>query len=173
MNAIFLIGYMGSGKSTTGKILANQLGCSFIDLDSFIEEIEQKSIPDIFSLFGEETFRLIEHNALKKLIKQNGNAVIACGGGTPCFHDNISLMNNAGLTIYIKLSPETLQNRLLVAKEKRPLIENKSSDALLIFIKEQLAGRSAFYAMAETTIDAENMNATEVAQLINKKIERG
>ena len=86
MNAIFLIGYMGSGKSTTGKILANQLGCSFIDLDSFIEEIEQKSIPDIFSLFGEETFRLIEHNALKKLIKQNGNAVIACGGGTPCFH---------------------------------------------------------------------------------------
>ena len=132
MKAIFLMGYMGSGKSTTGKKLAKLLDYSFIDLDNYIEEEQGKSIPAIFSEQGEEAFRLIEKDALNTL-RVKENIVISCGGGTPCFHNNISVMNQAGTTVYIKLSPEMLQSRLLVAKEKRPLIENKNAEELLSF----------------------------------------
>ena len=132
MSKIFLTGYMGSGKSSTGKLLASQLDYNFIDLDKFIEKEYKMTIPEIFSSKGEKEFRAMEHNCLKKVVEKE-NTVVACGGGTPCYYGNMELMNNNGTTVYLKMSVDTLVNRLLHAKDKRPLILNKTEKELKEF----------------------------------------
>jgi shikimate kinase len=119
MSKIFIVGYMGSGKSTAGKKLASKLGFEFIDLDHYIENEFGQTVPEIFKTKGENEFRAMEHNALKKLVLKE-NVVISCGGGTPCYYGNMELMNNHGTTIYLKMSAETLAHRLLNAKDNRP-----------------------------------------------------
>ncbi|GBU06839.1 shikimate kinase I [Bacteroidales bacterium] len=154
---IFLIGYMGSGKTTVGKLLASNLNLEFIDLDGFIEGRYRKKIAQIFEEKGESGFRLIEHNALKE-VSSLENIILATGGGTPCFYNNLEIMNKSGLTIYLKFSTEELSNRLFRCTH-RPLIQNKSLAELKIFIAQNIQQRTSFYEGAQEILDAEEMLA--------------
>ncbi|MDD3910421.1 MAG: shikimate kinase, partial [Proteiniphilum sp.] len=140
MNRIFIIGYMGSGKTTVGKRLARSLSLSFIDLDAFIENKYRKSVSDIFTEKGEEQFRKIENRALIEVANIE-DVVISTGGGTPCFFDNMDVMNKAGTTVYIQADPEELAARLLASKTVRPLIAGKPREEIIPFITEHLAQR--------------------------------
>jgi shikimate kinase len=152
MNRIFLIGYMGCGKTTLGKRLAAALGFAFIDLDGFIEEKYHKSVADIFAEMGQDKFREMEKNALSE-VAEFENTVIATGGGAPCFFDNIDTMNGAGLSVYIKLSPEQLATRLENSRAgKRPLIAGKSGEELRSFITDGLLQREKFYLQARLIV---------------------
>ncbi len=125
MNRIFLIGYMGSGKTTVGQLLAEKLGYTFLDMDTYIEGKMFKSVSQIFAELGEEQFRLLEQRSLHE-IGEIENVVIATGGGAPCFYDNMEYMNRMGTTIYLKLSPVELSERLETFRtNKRPLLANR------------------------------------------------
>ncbi len=169
MSKIFLTGYMGSGKSSTGKLLASQLDYNFIDLDKFIEKEYKMTIPEIFSSKGEKEFRAMEHNCLKKVVEKE-NTVVACGGGTPCYYGNIELMNNNGTTVYLKMSVDTLVNRLLHAKDKRPLILNKTEKELKEFVNRQLEKREDIYHKAQYIVKAKELNVQELADFIKEQI---
>jgi shikimate kinase len=163
---IFLTGYMGSGKSTAGKKLASKLNFEFIDLDKFIESECGQTISEIFDEKGENEFRAMEHNALKKLITKD-NLVIACGGGTPCYYGNMELMNNNGITIYLKMSAESLASRLLHAKGIRPLIENKTEPELRDYITEHLEKREDIYHQAQYIVKGKNLDVDELVDFVS------
>jgi shikimate kinase len=163
---IFLTGYMGSGKSTAGKKLATKLNFEFIDLDKFIESECGQTISEIFDTKGENEFRALEHNALKKLITKD-NLVVACGGGTPCYYGNMELMNNNGITIYLKMSAETLASRLVNAKGKRPLLENKTESELKDYITEHLEKREDIYHQAQYIVKGKNLNVDELVEFVS------
>lgn len=151
MTRIFLIGYMGSGKTTIGKLLSKQLGFTFLDMDAYIEEKYFKTISQIFEAYGETYFREIERKCLHEVALFE-NTVIATGGGTPCFFDNMDVMNATGTTVYLKYSPEELATRLSSATNKRPLIAQKQGDELLEFISKTLLTREVFYNKAQHLI---------------------
>ncbi len=169
MAKFFITGYMGSGKSTAGKKLSTKLGYEFIDLDKFIEEEYQQTIPEIFSTKGEKEFRAMEHNALKKLIDKD-NLVVACGGGTPCYYNNMELMNNHGNTVYLKMSADSLVHRLMDAKDKRPLVANKSEAELRVFVNRQLEKREDFYHQAQYTVKGKDLDIDELVQFVKDKV---
>lgn len=148
MNRIFLIGYMGVGKTTLGKELATKLGFQFIDLDHYIQGRYQKTINEIFAESGEAKFREIEHKLLGE-VAEFENTVISTGGGTPCFFNNMEVMRNSGTVVYLKTNPYILVKRLFAGKEKRPLIKDKNEDELLDFIVENIAKREPFYSQAQ------------------------
>lgn len=152
MKRIFLIGFMGSGKTTLGKALSRQLGIDFIDLDLYIEARYHKTIREIFAESGEERFRQIEKSLLHE-VADFENVIIAAGGGTPCFFDNIDYMNSRGPVVYLKATPEVLRNHLLMGKTERPLIKGKTPSELAAFITAQLEQREPFYAKAAYTFD--------------------
>jgi shikimate kinase len=154
---IFLIGFMGSGKTTLGRKLANRLGVAFMDLDHILEAQEGMTIAEYFSRFGEDAFRKRESEVLKQT-NYPENAVVSTGGGLPCFFDNIEWMNASGKTIYIRLSPKSLAGRLENEKDKRPLLREKHGEALVDFITKKLAEREKFYSQA--TIIAEGLSLT-------------
>jgi shikimate kinase len=164
---IFLIGFMGSGKSTAGRRLASQLNWSFIDLDEIIEKMEGMKIPDIFSLKGEPYFRKLETKALKDL-RSETDTVISTGGGTPCFGDNMDFMLNSGLTIYLKMTPAGLRRRLVRSSEGRPLLKNIDRKDLRVYIAGKLAEREKWYSRAEITID--NLNSSDLLSLVKNRI---
>lgn len=169
MAKFFLTGYMGSGKTTIGKKLASKLGYEFVDLDHFIESEYKMTIPEIFADKGENEFRAMEHNALKKIIERD-NLVIACGGGTPCYYDNMQLMNNNGVTVYLKMSADALVSRLANAKEKRPLIANKTPDELRKFVTRQLEKREDFYHKAQYTVKGKDLDVEELATFVKQQV---
>ena len=154
---VFLIGFMGCGKSTLGRYLARSLGWEFIDLDHYFEEKFRTTIPLFFKEFGEQGFRDAEHSALHDM-KDVKKAVVAAGGGTPCFFDNMDFMNMHGITVYMKLTPEILAKRLAESKTVRPLVHEKKGDELIAYIKEKLASREPFYNKAQIIVDAEAIN---------------
>jgi shikimate kinase len=152
MNRIFLIGYMGSGKTTVGQILATKLGYSFIDIDKYIEEKLFKSVHQIFVDLGEQKFRLLEQQSLHE-IADFDKIIISTGGGTPCFFDNMKFINDHGISIYLKLSPEALADRLEESHaNKRPLLKGKKGEELLLFIREGLKIREPFYSQAAFSV---------------------
>jgi shikimate kinase len=152
---IFLIGYMGSGKSTIGKQLAPMLDLEFIDLDRYIENRWFRPIPQIFKEDGEEGFRKIEQKALTE-VSEFENVVIATGGGAPCFFNNMELMNETGTTVYLAPDNNTLTERLLQSKSERPLIKGKSKEELRSFITETIKLRELFYNKSKIIIRANN-----------------
>ena len=154
---IFLIGFMGCGKSTLGRHLAKALGWKFIDLDSYLEEKFKTTVPLFFKEFGEDGFRDAERSVLHDL-KNTTRAVIATGGGVPCFFDNMEFMNQHGVTIYMKVSPSTLAQRVSNSKEVRPLIQGKTGDELIMYINEKLNIREPFYNRAGIIVDAEALD---------------
>lgn len=166
---IYLIGYMGCGKSTMGRQLAQRLNHCFIDLDKYIEERNFRTIPTIFAEEGEEGFRLCEKKALEE-IADFENLVVASGGGAPCFFDNMELMNRTGVTIYIAPPTEILVERLQKSKTERPLIKGKSPEELARFIDENLEKRAPFYEKASIIIrDQHNLEVEHILQLLEKK----
>ena len=157
MKSIIIIGYMGAGKTTVGKALAKELGVMFYDLDWYIESRMRKTVKQIFDEIGEEGFRKIERNMLHE-VAEFENVVVSCGGGTPCFFDNMVYMNKLGETIYLKASPETLHTHLKMGKGVRPLLLNKTPEEVEIFIREQLKLREPFYNKAKHIIDINVMD---------------
>ena len=164
---IFLIGFMGSGKSSIGRELANKLGMHFIDLDEFIECKTQKKITDIFDEDGEEKFRRIEHECLEE-VSLKENSLISTGGGTPCYHNNMELINKSGISIYIKLNSGILTSRLFLDKGKRPLIKRfGDKKELLLFIENILAEREPFYLKSTFVIDGKNINTKKIIEILD------
>lgn len=157
---VFLIGYMGSGKTTVGKKLAKSLDLSFIDLDAFIESKHRKTIAEIFTEKGEDEFRKIERKALND-VAQIEEVIISTGGGAPCFFDNMDLMNKTGTTVYIKAEPEELAARLLASKTVRPIIAGKSKTELIPFITKHLAARERYYMEAKIIYHTDKMITKE------------
>jgi len=148
---IYLIGYMGSGKSTVGKGLAHALNLQFIDLDTYIEERNLKTIPEIFASEGEDGFRKAERKALHE-VSEFENIVIATGGGAPCFFDNMDHIKKTGTSLYLEGSPRILAERLMNSKTERPLIKGKTEEELIAFIDETLAKRNNWYKRADVTM---------------------
>ncbi|KAF0197875.1 MAG: shikimate kinase [Bacteroidetes bacterium] len=164
---VFLVGYMGSGKTTTGKKLARSIGYFFFDLDEEIEKLTGKTLPQIFSAEGEDAFRLLEHSVLVSLSNRK-NIVVATGGGAPCYYNNMELMKKAGVTVYFKMSPESLAKRLLVARVKRPLIEGIPAMELPSFIAGHLSKREDFYNTAHITIKGENLDLEHLTHAVRE-----
>lgn len=167
MRKIILIGYMASGKTTIGKIVAEKLGVSPVDLDSLIEKETQLSIENIFSEKGEIYFRKMEHVLFKKLFQSKESMIISTGGGTPCYADNHLFLNEEGVvSIYLKASIDLLYERLLTEKSNRPLVANKSEEELKEFIAKQLFERSYYYNQATFTISIDGKNREDIASEI-------
>lgn len=162
---IFLLGFMGSGKSSMGQAIANELGLRFIDLDKAIESKFGKDIPSIFATDGENHFRDLEKQTLNELLDQD-DYVMACGGGTPCFFDNMDKMNEAGVTIYLKLSTDTLAERLATETEQRPLLQGKQGHELWTFVHENLTEREPDYIRAKYKVKAKDLKPSELVEFI-------
>ena len=169
MKRIILIGYMGAGKTTVGRALAKELGLEFYDLDWYIENRRRKKIPQIFDEEGEEGFRRIEYNMLHE-VAEFENIVLSCGGGTPCFFDNIDYMNQQAQVVYLHCSPEVLHGHLLMGKTERPLLKGKTPDELISFIKEQLVVREPFYNKARYKLDVSLMDNYEKIRITVAKL---
>jgi shikimate kinase len=166
---IFLLGFMGSGKSTAGKKLASHLKWSFIDLDEKIEKMAGMKIPDIFSRKGESFFRKLESEALKGMSSET-NTVISTGGGTPCFGDNMDFMLSTGLTIYLKMTPARLKKRLAKSTEERPLLKDIDNTELQEYITGKLTEREKWYSRAEIIVDGFNIGLLDLYSLVKKRI---
>ena len=160
MQRIFLIGYMGAGKTTLGKALAKTMNLQFIDLDDFIVARYHKTIKEIFAQEGEDGFRKIERRALEEVATYE-DVIISLGGGTPCFFDNMELVRQSGRSIYLKPTEEVLLERLIIGKHKRPLLADKSDDEILAFIREQLKWREPYYLKAEMVFNASHLENKE------------
>ena len=162
---IFLIGFMGSGKSTLGAQLARHMNYQFVDMDHLIEETAEMSLPEIFSEHGEEVFRKWEHDILLEVCRRE-KLVISTGGGAPCHSKIMDLMNANGTTIYLKLTPEALRDRLIQSKTERPLIKGKSEPELLEFITGLLEQREKFYEQATYSVNGISLRSEELAKLL-------
>ena len=156
----FLIGYMGSGKTTVGKRLAKKLNLQFIDMDLFIENRYHKTISALFEEKGEAGFREIERNALHEVIDFE-NVVISTGGGVPCFFDNMEVMNQAGTTIYLKVSVKELVKRLRTGKQQRPLLKEKNQEEMTDFIAVNIEKREKFYNKANFIFETDDVFSSE------------
>jgi len=164
---IFLIGMMGSGKSSIGKPLAKIFENKFIDTDIEIEHKYQKKVNQLFLEEGEDSFRNKEKQLLSE-IKIHDNLVIATGGGFPCFNDNIDIMNELGITVYLKAAPAFLASRLKSKKQERPLIASLNDEELVNYLDQLLHEREKFYNKAKLHIEAKNLKAQELAELLMK-----
>ncbi len=165
MKRIFLIGYMGAGKTTVGKDLAGKMGLSFVDLDHYIENRYHKTVGQLFQEKGEDGFREIERKMLHEVATFE-NILISTGGGAPCFFDNMEFMNRVGRTVYLKVSVNELGNRLDACKHTRPVLQGKSGEELRAFIGESLLRREPHYTRASIVFDAEKMlTETDVANI--------
>ena len=168
MTRIFLIGYMGAGKTTLGKAFARAMGLTFIDLDWYIEERFHKTIRQLFTERGEDGFRDLEQRMLHEA-SEFEDVVISVGGGTPCFFDNMEYMNAAGETVFLDVDIKVLFRRLKVAKQQRPLLDGKTDEELMLFIQEALQARLPFYTKAKHVFNGELL---EDRHQIQQSVER-
>ncbi|MFM2269282.1 MAG: shikimate kinase [Bacteroidota bacterium] len=171
---IFLIGFMGSGKSFLGRAMASEWAIPFVDLDHFIENTGggHFSIAKIFETHGEAFFRTLEAQQLEKIINDFKTILLATGGGTPCFHENMALMNQQGITIYLRTPPDLLVERLLQTSEldKRPLLRHKNQAALLDFVLQKLNERQSFYESAQIIIDQKDNDLEKTITAIETEL---
>lgn len=157
---IYLIGYMASGKTTFGTALSETTGLPFIDLDQYIEEKQGITIRQIFELHGEAEFRRIEREALRETAGMT-DAIIACGGGTPCYFDNIDFMKEHGTVIWMQATDECLLRRLAISRDKRPLTAGKSDDEIRELIASHLSKRLPHYSKAHIVWDGDTLENLE------------
>ncbi len=169
MKRIILIGYMGAGKTTIGKALSKELGITFYDLDWYIETRMHKTVAQIFAEKGEEGFRTMEHNMLHE-VAEFEDVIISCGGGTPCFFDNMDYLNQQGDVVYLKATPEVLYKHLLMAKVERPLLAGKTPDELIEYITSHLQQRAPFYEKARYTLDVSVLDNYDKIQVSVERI---
>ena len=163
MKPIFLIGYMGCGKSTMGRAVSALTGVPFIDLDNYIEQRFHLTVKEIFAQRGEDGFRDVERRMLQE-VADFEDVIVACGGGTPCFFDNMEYMNTHGTTVFLNTPIDRLHSRLMRGRHKRPLIADKDDEDLMTFIKEALAKRMDHYSKAQISFSSERLeNKSEIA----------
>src|SRR5688572_635272 len=155
---IFLIGFMGCGKTHWGRQMSQKLQVPFFDLDQMIEERESKSITEIFAELGEEYFRMIEKDVLYIVTESHDSFVMACGGGAPCFFNNIDYMKSRGTTVWINCSTDCLYNRLVREKAKRPLIQNIPDSELKSYIVKKYSDRKIFYQQADVILPLDDLS---------------
>lgn len=168
---VFLCGMMGSGKTSLGKKIASKLHWDFIDLDHFIEQQEHKSVSEIFKLFGEAHFRNIETQSLEKIILNQKNVIVALGGGTPCYNNNMELINTNGLSIFLNVDINKIANRLLNAKNTRPLIaELDSYLKIKEFISTKMDERISFYNQCKIVLEDNNISDDSLINSIHHYI---
>jgi len=160
---IFLIGFMGSGKTTIGKRLAERIGFDFVDTDHFIEMQQGLSVTEIFARHGEPAFREMERNVLSEMLNLD-YAVVSTGGGMPCHGNNMDVMLSGGKVVYLKTSPQALARRLLRSHTERPLIKGKSETELQQYITTKLTEREPFYNRAHIIMETENISIEELLQ---------
>ena len=171
MKKIFLIGYMGCGKSSLGRKLAKVANMEFMDMDSIIEQREGASISDIFYYQGEEYFRRAERCAIEDVVRNDGGSIVATGGGLPAWGDNMEWMTSQGVTIYLKRSAENILSRLTAyGREKRPMFRGKSDEELILFMREQMALREPYYMSADIVVDCSVMSDADAVEYIVKKL---
>lgn len=163
---IYLIGFMGCGKTHWGRELSQKLQIPFFDLDSAIEEKEEKSVVDIFAELGEEYFRMLEKDVLYLLTESHESFVMACGGGTPCFFNNIDYMKSRGTTVWLNSSIDCLYNRLIKEKEKRPLVRSIPDDQLKGYIIKKYSDRKIFYQQAAVILSEDNVTLDQLIEKI-------
>jgi len=166
---IFLAGFPGCGKSFLGKAAAEQLSIPFFDTDAMIAAEMGSSVQEIFKLKGEDFFRKKESEVLRSFDSKR-KGLIALGGGTPCFHENMEWMNENGITIYLEASAAFLYHRLVREKKERPLISQLTDIDLMIYITETLVTRSPFYKQAKITINAETCTAAKLVAGLRKQV---
>ncbi len=163
MQKVVLVGYMGSGKSIIGKLLSEKTELTFLDLDEIIEQIENCTIKSIFETKGEIYFRKIEQSIFKELIQNKNSFILSLGGGTPCYANNHELLKNEDvISIYLKASINTLYNRLILEKSKRPILADKSELELKEFIAKHLFDRSFYYNQSKFKINVNNKLADDI-----------
>lgn len=166
VDKIFLVGFMGSGKSTLGKKIAKKLNLPFFDLDDCIEQKTGKKIAELFNDNGESFFRDIESQQLTELINNEEKYIISLGGGTPCFNNNMDLINNSGASVYLKYNTGILVSRLENAKADRPLLKNKSKEELSAFVGDLLNKREKYYLKSKFIIEGTNITSNQILDLL-------
>ncbi len=168
MTRIFLIGYMGAGKTTLGKAFAREMNLSFVDQDWYIEERFHKTVQEIFAERGEQGFRELERQMLHE-IAEFENVVISTGGGAPCFFDNMDFMNQKGETVFLNVAPEVLFSRLKLASQNRPILRGKTNEELKAFIAKALEKRAPFYSKAKYIFNADELeDIYQIKSSVNK-----
>ena len=165
---VFLVGYMGCGKSSIGRALARRLGFRFLDTDALLEQRCGRSVREIFASEGEERFRELERDVLSELVAGAGpDAVVATGGGAPCFFDNMARMNAAGFTVYLRREAEQIARRLSpYGRQKRPRLRGLDDAELVEFMSRDMAAREPFYAQAQLIVDCGELSDDEVVETI-------
>jgi len=165
MRPVFLIGYMGCGKTTLGEALAHHMGLRYIDLDEYIERQQGQTIVDLFAAVGESRFRQMEATALREVAALT-DVIVGCGGGTPCHSDNMSLMNDVGVTVWLTTTAERITARLLLPeqKAKRPKINTLPADDVLLVVKKELAEREVYYSQARLRFDSTDIETAEATR---------
>lgn len=158
---LFIIGFMGSGKTHWGNIWSARHHYTFLDLDDLIEEQEQHSVTEIFEIKGEDYFRQKEAIMLRST-EQYNNVIVSCGGGTPCFFDNLNWMKTRGSIIFLQAAPATLLKNILTQENKRPLVKKLNEAELLFFIEQKLKERNDFYKQAGLILDAEDVHESSL-----------
>ena len=169
---IYLIGFMGSGKSSAGKRLARLLGYPFLDIDQAITEEYHMEISDIFSRYDEDVFRLMEKDVLRKTAALAEPHVISAGGGTPCFHENMDFMLAQGLTVYLHLEIPVLVNRIRHSHTRRPLVDTQDATELSRRVEELFVQRERYYTRADIHFDARNLDAELLARAVKEGLQR-
>ena len=164
---VFLIGYMGVGKTTIGKKLASRLSLKFIDLDHFIAEKEHLKVAHIIERKGEQYFRILEKKYLEEVCELE-NILVSTGGGTPCFFQNMDTINANGRSIFLKLDEKSLINRLVNSRDSRPLLAGKNAEELAVFIQKHLNERLPFYERAHLEFDMMHLNSKRLDDLENE-----
>lgn len=167
---VILVGLPGSGKSTFGKQLAQSLGFPYLDLDQVIEDYHALTIPEIFSRYGEGTFREWETESLKRLLTRGESFVLATGGGAPCFNDNMDLINEKGISVYLDVPLEAISQRLKSSKiQNRPMFEGLDQGEIILKLKSLQAQREYFYNQAKIKLSGEDFSAELLMyELINQ-----
>ncbi|MBN2174797.1 MAG: AAA family ATPase [Bacteroidales bacterium] len=166
---IYLVGYMGSGKTTVGKKLSALLNYGFVDLDELIEREYRITIPRIFEKYDEKTFRVIEQKSLQHTFSYT-DTLVSTGGGAPCFFDNMEQINRHGISIYLQLSTKSIYHRLIGSKKKRPLLKEKSPEEIMQFIEKTLTFREPFYLKANLTVKGEDLKPSELYEILKPEL---
>ena len=164
---IYLTGFMGAGKTFLGKLWAEDNSLSFFDLDLLIEDEERMSVEKIFSTYGEDYFREKEAAVLRNTDRFD-DCIIACGGGTPCFFDNIQWMNKTGVTVFLNESPENIFHHIINEKKMRPLLKSQTAESLPVFIEEKLNERIPFYSQSKISLPSEHLNPNGFNFILNQ-----